>query len=65
MQITKEEADQEMRRVPIRTLAIILFAVLTSTLIASASSQPPTPLLRARICGNSGLFGVCKPQHSA
>jgi len=34
-----------MRRVPVRILFFILFAVLTSTLIASASSQPPTPLL--------------------
>jgi hypothetical protein len=43
MQVT--ETEQEIRRVPVRTLAFILFAVLTSTLIASASSQPPTPLL--------------------
>ncbi len=31
------------RKIPIRTLAIILFTVLTSPLIASASAQPPIP----------------------
>ena len=43
MRVTKEEAEQETRRVPVRTLAFILFTVLTSTLIASTSAQPPTP----------------------
>ena len=43
MRVTKEEAEQETRRVPVRTLFFILFTVLTSTLISSASAQPPIP----------------------
>jgi len=43
MQVTTEEAEQEARMVPVRTLAFILFTILTSTLIVSASAQPPTP----------------------
>ena len=41
MQVTKEEAEQETRKIPIRTLAFTLFTVLTLTLITSASAQPP------------------------
>jgi len=43
MRVTKEEAEQETRKVPVRTLAFILLTVLTLTLIASASAQPTTP----------------------
>jgi len=43
MRVTKCEAEQETRKIPVRTLAFILFTVLTFTLIASASAQPPIP----------------------
>jgi len=43
MRVTKGEAEQETRKIPVRTLTLILFTVLTFTLIASASAQPPIP----------------------
>jgi len=43
MRVTKGEAEHETRKIPVRTLAFILFTVLTFTLIASASAQPPIP----------------------
>ena len=43
MRVTNCEAEQETRKIPVRTLTFILLTVLTSTLIASASAQPPIP----------------------
>jgi uncharacterized membrane protein len=43
MWITKHEVEQENRVVLVRILFVILFTVLTFTLIASASAQPPIP----------------------
>lgn len=43
MRVTKCETEQKTRKIPARTLAIILLTAITSTLIASASAQPPIP----------------------
>ena len=43
MWITKYEVERENRMVLVRILFFILFTVLTFTLIASASAQPPIP----------------------
>ena len=43
MWITKYEVEREKRMVLVRILFFILFTVLTFTLIASASAQPPIP----------------------